>query len=89
MKAPYLEVTFRHGKPLAAYLYLPRQPGDRAAHSEPLDDLLVIDRSADGRPIGLEIIRPAAVTAQRLNDVLRELHQPELPASEFAPLQVV
>jgi hypothetical protein len=23
MKEPYLEVTFRHGRPLAAYYYLP------------------------------------------------------------------
>jgi hypothetical protein len=29
MKWPYLEVTFRNGRPLAAYLYLPRSPGDR------------------------------------------------------------
>ena len=31
MKSSYLEVTFRHGHPLAAYLYLPRQPGETLA----------------------------------------------------------
>ncbi len=31
MKEPYLEVTYRHGKPFAAYLYLPRRAGDRSA----------------------------------------------------------
>jgi hypothetical protein len=30
MKNSYLEVTFRHGRPLAAYLYLPRQPADKS-----------------------------------------------------------
>ena len=29
MKSSYLEVTFRRGRPLAAYLYLPRQPTDK------------------------------------------------------------
>lgn len=28
MSSTYLEVTFRAGKPLAAYFYLPRKEGD-------------------------------------------------------------
>ncbi|MCC7350149.1 MAG: DUF2283 domain-containing protein [Phycisphaerales bacterium] len=88
MNAPYLEVTFRRGKPLAAYLYLPRREGDRTASSEPVEDSLVIDRSADGRVIGLEIINPGAVSADRVNGILRQLQQPELPIGELAPLRV-
>jgi uncharacterized protein YuzE len=88
MNDPYLEVTFRHGKPLAAYLYLARQPGDTADRSEPVDDTLVVDRTADGRAIGIEIIDPRGVTPARLNALLRTLHHAELPAAEFAPLQV-
>ena len=34
-KGRYLEVIYRKGKPLAAYLYLPRRDGDTAARSEP------------------------------------------------------
>jgi hypothetical protein len=30
MKEPYLEVTFRHGRPLAAY-YLPREANQKSA----------------------------------------------------------
>ena len=30
MREPYLEVTYRHGRPLAAYLYLPRRPGQKS-----------------------------------------------------------
>ncbi|WP_152050806.1 DUF2283 domain-containing protein [Tautonia marina] len=86
MNQPYLEVTFRRGKPIAAYLYLPRRPGDRAVRSEPVDDLIVIDRAEDGRPIGLELVDPVAVSADRVNAVLRQLDQPELAASELAPL---
>jgi len=86
MNDPCLDVTYRHGKALAAYLYLPRRAGDTASRSEPLDDLLVVDRAADGRPIGIEIIDPAAVSLERMNSVLRQLQQPELSASDLAPL---
>ena len=34
MRSSYLEVTFRHGRALTAYLYLPRSPGDRSDHVE-------------------------------------------------------
>lgn len=34
MRETYLEVTFRGGQPLAAYLFLPRQEGDRSARVE-------------------------------------------------------
>jgi hypothetical protein len=30
MKGPYLEVTFHHGQPFVAYLYLPREPGEKS-----------------------------------------------------------
>ena len=88
MSQPFLEVTFRRGQPIAAYLYFARRSGDTADHSEPIDDSLVVDRTADGRAIGIEIIDPSAVTPERLNALLAALHQPELPASEFAPLKV-
>jgi len=88
MSQTFLEVTFRRGQPLAGYLYLSRRPGDKADHSEPIDDTLMVDRTADGRAIGIEIIDPSAVTPERLNALLAALHQPELPASEFAPLKV-
>ena len=88
MSPPFLEVTFRRGQPIAAYLYFARRSGDTTDHSEPIDDSLVVDRTADGRAIGIEIIDPSAVTPERLNALLAALHQPELPAAEFAPLQV-
>jgi hypothetical protein len=86
MNQPYLEVTFRRSKPIAAYLYLPRKSGDRAASSEPLGNDLVIDRTADGRPIGIELLNPAATTGEQLNQVLRGLQLPEIAETELAPL---
>jgi uncharacterized protein YuzE len=87
MNQAYLEITYRRGKPLAAYLYLPRREGDRVAKSEPVGDLFVVDREADGRLIGIEIIDPASVSAETLNQLLIELNHAPLPAADLAPLQ--
>jgi hypothetical protein len=43
MKDRYLEVTFRKGKPLAAYLYLPRQQNATSARTELVGAGLVAD----------------------------------------------
>jgi uncharacterized protein YuzE len=85
MSKSYLEVTYRKGKPFAAYLYLDRRSGDKAARTERHGDLL-IDVSSDGRTIGVEFTRVGLVDLSKLNDVLRGLHQPILDATDVAPL---
>jgi uncharacterized protein YuzE len=83
----YLEITYRKGKPLAAYLYLPRQSGDTSARTERFSETLVIDYAADGRAIGIEIVHPHAVTEADINRALAHVHQSPLPDEEFAPLK--
>ena len=58
MKDRYLEVTFRAGKVVAAYLYLPRRPGEKSWRTEKCGAGLLIDYGKDGRPIGIEITAP-------------------------------
>jgi uncharacterized protein YuzE len=53
MKHRYLEVTYRNGKPIAAYFYLPRKPGDLSTCTERREEGLLIDFSADGRVVGV------------------------------------
>ncbi|MBI3780974.1 MAG: hypothetical protein HY278_07965 [candidate division NC10 bacterium] len=43
MNEAYLEVTFRHGQALAAYLYLPRRPGQKSYRTSQVEPGLVID----------------------------------------------
>jgi uncharacterized protein YuzE len=86
MKEAYLEVTFRHGTPLAAYLYLPRQSGDKSHRTSRVEPGLVIDFDRSGSPIGIEITAPTKVTVSALNKVLRELGQPGLTRADLAPL---
>jgi len=54
MSDRYLEVSSRHGKPFAAYLFLPRRPGDHSARTERFSDALVIVYTDDGRAIRIE-----------------------------------
>jgi hypothetical protein len=86
MSQRYLEVTYRQGKPLAAYLYLPRRSGDYSARVEPRSPGYLVDWTADGRPIGIEMPSPSLVTLDGLNLILNELHLDPAAPSEVAPL---
>ena len=85
MSHPYLEITYRKGKPFAAYLYLDRDPGDRAARTERHGDMLA-DVAPDGRLIGIEFTRVGPVNLAMLNEVLQRSHQATINASDLAPL---
>jgi hypothetical protein len=49
----YLEITYRRGRPLAAYLYLPRRENDRSRRVVQEAHGLMVDLAEDGRPIGM------------------------------------
>jgi hypothetical protein len=87
MRARYLEVTFRKGRPLAAYLYLPRASGVRSARTQEVAPGLLADFAADGDVIGVEFTAPASVTVDHVNAVLGQLGVPPLTPEELAPLQ--
>jgi len=86
MKEPYLEVTYRHGKPFAAYLYLPRRAGDRSARVREVGPGLLVDFRRDGKPIGIEMTAPEKVSLAKLNRVLRDLGLPAAKRADIAPL---
>ncbi len=80
-----LEVTYRNGKPLAAYLSLPRRSGDMSVRVEPRGDGFLVDWTEDGRPIGIEMPSPSRITVAGLNRVLSELHLDPILPEEVAP----
>jgi uncharacterized protein YuzE len=86
MKQRYLEVTFRRGKPFAAYLYLPRAPATKAARTDE-GHWLRVDYDKAGTPIGIEITAPQAITVSDLNEVLARLGLSPVPVDEWAPLR--
>lgn len=86
MKHRYLEVSFRKGKPFAAYLYLPREKGARATRTLDAGHGVRVDMDEQGRPMGIEITSPSVVTAAELNAVLIHHGLSALDDEEWAPL---
>ena len=86
MKHSYLEVTYRKGRALAAYYYLPRQDGDESVRTERVEGGLLVDFSSDGRPIGIEISSPSRLELSALNKVLVRLGQEPVRAQDLSPL---
>ena len=86
MRHSYLEVTYRKGRPLAAYYYLPRRDGDRSARTERTDGGFVVDYSSDGRAIGIEITSPAHLVLSELNGLLERLGQEKVTRDDLVPL---
>ena len=86
MKEPYLEVTFRRGRPVAAYYYLPRRPGQKSVRTRRVEPGMVIDFARGGRPIGIELTAPSKLSVAALNRVLRELGFPAVTREDLAPV---
>lgn len=86
MKHAYLEVTYRKGRALAAYYYLPRREGDRCVRTERGPGGLVVDYADDGRAIGIEITSPAALDLGQFNRLLQDLGHEAIGRDELAPL---
>jgi hypothetical protein len=83
-----LQVTYRKGRPFAAYLHLSHQTGEKSARTVPSSDgLLVVDYGANGQPMGVEITAPLAVSLDRLNSLLGELGQAPLPEQDYLPFR--
>jgi uncharacterized protein YuzE len=83
----YLEVTFRRGRALAAYLYLPRRAAEKSYRTSRVKPGLVIDFNRRGKPIGIEITAPSKLTLSALNRVMRELGLPAVTRADLAPLR--
>jgi len=86
MKTPYLEVTYRQGRAIAAYYYLPRRAGQRSVRTRRAEAGLLVDYARGGRPIGVEITTPGALSVAAFNRVLRELGFATVTREDVAPL---
>jgi uncharacterized protein YuzE len=86
VKATTLEITFRKGRPFAAYLRLegPRAKVKRTKEAAPS---LLVDFDEAGRALGVEILAFDTTTVARINDVLVSLGHAALPDQELAPLR--
>ena len=85
MRGRYLEMTYRKGRPLAAYLYLPRKPGVKSVRTEQASERILVDFAEDDTPMGLEITDPEGVSVKEINQVLDQLGQAKVTPEELAP----
>jgi uncharacterized protein YuzE len=86
MNESYLEVALRHGRPIAAYYYLPRRSGQKSYKTRKAESGLLIDYSRSGRPIGIEITAPSKVSLAAINRILGGLGLPPIKRADLAPL---
>jgi len=86
MKNCCLEVTYRKGRLLAAYYYLPRRDGDRSVRTSRAGPGLLVDYAPDGRPIGIEMTAPSSVDLAQVNRLLKELGQTPVRQEDLGPL---
>lgn len=86
LRSRCLEVTFRHGRPIAAYYYLPRRAGQQSYRTLSVEPGLVVDLSRSGQPLGIEITAPGKVSVAAVNRVLPRLGASRVSRAELAPL---
>ena len=86
LKHPFLEVSYRKGKPFAGYLYLsdprPRTP----CRTEEIRPGVLIDLGDDGEPLGIEFLSPGAVTAEDLRAIETRLRGARLQREDLTPI---
>ena len=86
MKNKYLEITYRKGKVMAAYLYLPREVGEKSLRTEKFIEGILIDYGKFNQPIGIEITDPRKIRANIINEILYRIENISVQAEEFAPM---
>ena len=83
-----LQVTYRQGRAFAAYLHLAHPTGAKSTEMMPSPDgLLVVDYGANGRPVGIEITAPQAVSLERLNQLLADLGETPMAEQDYKPVR--
>src|SRR5438093_11656019 len=87
VKERYLEVTFRGGRPIAAYYYLPRRAGEKSFRTARVEPGLIIDYGRGGNPIGIEITAPSKLSLLAIKRVLKGLGLAAVTRTDLAPLR--
>ena len=87
MKEPHLQVTYRRGKAEIAYLYLPREHGEKVHQSERVEPEMVLDFNKAGTLIGIELIDPQCVSVEAINEVLENHGLSPISESDLGPLR--
>lgn len=83
MKTPSLQITYRKGKPFAAYIYLAPKPKHESTRTKRIRPGVVVDFGPENQPRGIEVVSPSLISLQDLRDVCEELGLERPDASDF------
>ncbi len=82
-----LQLTYRRGQVLAAYLTLTHPTGQKVSRTHAtVDGLFVVDFASNGLPVGIEITAPRKVTLVALNELLARLGEVALSEQDYGPV---
>lgn len=82
-----VQVTYRKGKPFAAYIYLERAPGKKSARTERISAEVLIDYAADGTAIGIEIVSPGHVSLAEIHEAFDRIGLARPDPGDLEPLR--
>jgi uncharacterized protein YuzE len=82
-----VQVTYRKGKPFAAYIYLQRKPGQKAARTEQVSSGVLIDYAADESALGIEIVSPGHVSLDQINQAFDRIGLDRPEPRDLEPLR--
>ena len=88
MSTPSIEITYRRGRSVAAYVSFDGGSAARSHSTREAAPGLVVDFARNGKAIGLELVAPRTVTLAAVNKVLKAVGLPALRRTDFAPLRV-
>ncbi|MFP4058720.1 MAG: DUF2283 domain-containing protein [Candidatus Brocadiia bacterium] len=86
LKHPFLEVTYRKGKPFAGYLYLSEARPRTPCRTEEIRPGVLIDLDDDGEPLGIEFLSPGAVSPDDLRAIESRLSGTRLEPEDLRPI---
>ena len=87
MKTISLQITYRKGKPYAAYIYLSHRRGRNSVRTEAITEDLLIDYAQDGTPLGIEIVSPEIVSIDEIQSVFDRLGLSRPEPVELEPIK--
>lgn len=82
-----VQITYRHGEPLAAYIYFAHRRGPKSVRVEEVLPGLIVDYSRDGSPLGIEILSPR-VRIEDLNTIFDKLGLRRPDPADLKPILV-
>ena len=87
MAAYSVQVTYEHGRPLAGYIYLQGEPGQRASRTEHVSPDVLIDYSDQNVPLGIEVLAPGRVSLAEIHEAFDRIGLERPSARDLQPLQ--